>query len=123
MGMSNAANGTVRYEVVVCEIAYNGEHGYPCTYELTGAGARDRALAFARQEYIERASVTSVRVRRLGGRAPACGVLLLNVRRPYGEVLAPGQYGPFLPVDRACEHGQRALAVSRAQAHAPRSAA
>ena len=123
MGMSNAAGNAVRYEVVVCEIAYNGQQGYPCTYELTGAGARTRALDFARQEYIERASVTSVRVRRLGGRAPACGVLLLNVRRPYGEALAPGQLGPFLPVDRQYDHDRRALAARAPQASAQASAA
>ena len=121
--MSNATGNAVRYEVVVCEIAYNGQQGFPCTHELTGAGARTRALDFARQEYIERASVTSVRVRRLGGRAPASGVLLLSVRRPYGEALAPGQLGPFLRGERAYEHEQRALAARRAQASAQASAA
>lgn len=116
MGMSNATGNAVRYEVSVCEIAYNGQQGAPCIYNLAGAGARGRALDFARQEYIERASVTSVRVRRLGGRAPLSGVLLLQVRRPYGEARAPGQYGPFLPVDRQYDRDAAGRARAREQA-------
>ena len=96
MSMSNAAvSKSVRYEVVVCEIAYNGEQGYPCRTLCEGKGARDRAISHARREYAERASVTAVRVRRLGGAAPASGVNILSVRRPYGEALAPGQIGPI----------------------------
>ena len=97
MSMSNAAGNAVRYEICVCEIAYNGKQGFPVRTELSGPGARGRALQVAKAEYAERASVTSVQVRRLGGRAPGSGVNLLSLRRPYGEVLAPGQYGPWAP--------------------------
>lgn len=74
----------VRYEVRVFELAMNGEHGVPQVYVFTGPGARERALGWAELEFADRGgpegSITSVRVRRLGGKAPESGVSLLCLR-------------------------------------------
>jgi len=74
----------VRYEVTVYELADNGEHAPPFRHSFTGPGARARALGWAELEFADRGgpegSITSVRVRRLGGKAPESGVSLLCLR-------------------------------------------
>ena len=82
--MQSNTRSAVRYEVRVFELADNGEHAPPFVHSFTGPGARERALGWAELEFADRGgengSITSVRVRRMGGKAPASGVSLLCLR-------------------------------------------